>query len=116
MSRVFIIETPTVNVAPAETWGEIHILFPEGVPVPPYETNQYTGYVIEELERQKFNPQVDRFALVGPVVSTAIVVGALISRYKAVKGLIYNVSRNEYALRTLGKWQYPGKWKKGEDS
>ena len=114
MGRVFIVESPTVNVTPAESWGEISVLYPEGVPVSPLDTDIYNGYVIEALEKEEFNPKDDMIVLVGPLISMSIVTAALTARFKVVKGLLYNANKNEYVLRILGRWKYVTKWKKDE--
>lgn len=112
MSRVFVIEPPTVNIEPAEAWGEVIVLFPEGSGMNPLDANVYAGRVIEKLEEEEFSPKNDMLLIVGPLIALTVCAGAIVSRFKTIRGLLYNPVKNEYVLRTIGRWQYVEKFKR----
>lgn len=118
MARVFIIETPCVNVEKAKRYGELVILLPESVDQPrvsALNSDYYAGLVIEALEKHEFNPKEDYLCLVGAMGVVAVAIAAMAVRWKSIRCLIFNASRSEYVLRTLGKWRYPSKWQEQDD-
>jgi len=111
MARVFIIEPPSVNVEKAERFGELIVLLTDQPRVSALNSDYYAGTVIEALEAEEFNPKEDYFCLVGSMSAIAVSIAAMITRWGHIKCLIFNGSRSDYVLRTLGKWRYQTKWK-----
>ena len=116
MARVFIIEPPSVNVEKAERFGEIIILINDQPRVSALDSDYYAGLVIEALEGHDYSPKEDYLCLVGSMSSIAVSVAAMITRWKHIKCLVFNGSRSDYVLRTLGKWRYQDKWKNEEEN
>jgi hypothetical protein len=110
MSRVFIVEPPCVNVEKAKKYGKLIILLQDQPRVSAIDCDYYAGSAIEALEKQEYNPKEDFFCLVGAMSSVTVVVAAMITRWGSIRALIFNGSRGEYVLRTLGKWRYREKW------
>lgn len=110
MARVFIIEPPSVNVSQAEKFGDIIILIKDQPRVSALDSDYYAGLVIEALEQHDYKPKEDYFCLVGAMSSIAVSVAAMVTRWKHIRCLVFNGSRNDYVLRTLGKWKYQSKW------
>jgi len=110
MARVFILEAPSVNVEKAGKFGKIVILLRGLSRVSALQSDFYAGEVIDSLEEKNFNPKEDFLCLVGSMSSIAISIAAMIKRWGNIKCLIYNGSRSEYVLRTLGRWRSDKKW------
>ena len=115
MSRVFIIETPSVNVEKANRYGQIVILINQPPKISALNSDYFAGMVIEELENHEFNPKDDYFCLVGSMSSIAVTVASLVVRWGDIRCLLFNASRNDYCVRTLGKWRATGKWEDEEE-
>ena len=111
MSRVFIIEPPSVNVAMAESFGKLIVLFKDGLKISPLDSDFYAGAIIEALEEVDYDPKVDLICVVGPLSSMWVVGAALCTRFGPFQSLIFNGSRGQYVRRTVGKWKYTKKWK-----
>lgn len=115
MARVFIIEPPSVNVEKAKNYGELVVLITDQPRVSALDCDYYAGLVVEALEAHDYNPKEDYFCLVGSMSSIAVSIAAMTTRYKAIRCLIFNGSRSEYVLRTLGKWRYQKRWEEEQE-
>lgn len=111
MARVFIIEPPSVNVEKAERYGKLIVLLNEPPRISALNSDYYAGVVIEKLEEYEFNPKEDYVCIVGSSSSLVVSIAALITRYSSIMCLLFNASRSDYVLRTLGKWRYQKRWK-----
>lgn len=105
MTRVFVIESPSVDISVAEEYGDITILFPRGVPCSALDTEFYAGTVISALEEAEYDKTRDLICVVGTITSLAVVLPSLARRFKAFRALIFNSYTEKYILRNLGKWK-----------
>ena len=97
MGRVFLAEqNARYDVEPAKVYGDIVYLTDS---VNPYNTQTCALQLVEELEREGFNPKKDFVCMTGQTITLAVLLAILVQAFGTVRMLIFDARHGTYRER-----------------
>lgn len=101
-SRVFVIEECKVDISALSEHGEVNYVYAPNSGRSSMWSQHFRNETLRRLEDAGFDPKRDYVAVVGAVVITTIIVGALIDKYGKITALLYDAVKKTYRPTCLG--------------
>jgi len=109
MSRVLVSELPRsdLSLETAKKFGDVVCVFDGAYRRPGiFEPGLVDGAIGRRLEELHYDPEVDFICVVGSAIMTALLVGAIMSRWDipCVKALFYHPGISQYVAGYIGEY------------
>lgn len=104
MNRVFIIEQPKVSTDGLQSYGELNVLFPSGQRRSSVlRCDLFMQDVVRRLREVRFDPEVDRFCITPPLLTTSLALSALVMYcgQSPLHLVVFNASTGGYEERRV---------------
>lgn len=96
MSRVIVLDRVSVDISSLENVVQFN-----RYDASPFQTERFEEDLLAKMEDIAFDPERDRVAIVGRIVTVVLGVAALLRRYRKLRVLVYYAPDEVYMERTL---------------
>jgi hypothetical protein len=97
MRRALLLEPTGFDLNGCTAWGELHILFPAGMPHPAHSP-EFSLLLTDRLEEIRYNSVDDAFIVAGKLSKVTRAIGILYSLSPILHCLYWDASRQRYAV------------------
>jgi hypothetical protein len=102
--KVFFLEPPKHghDVSNAAKHGEVRTVWPEGSKRPSvFRPNEYGACLLKRLQEEGFAAERDMLCMSGSIVTVSVAVGCLMSKWPAIKLLMFSSVESRYVERDM---------------
>lgn len=96
--RVFAIEQHKFSLAPVREFGDVVQVFTQHERLPAMFSPDYRVEMLRRVGEQEFDPTRDYVVATGSTAQWTIALGALLSKYKHLKVLLFNATTRRYIV------------------